>query len=118
MIVRDARIEDAVALGALHARTWREAYWGVLPDHMIVRETADGRGRWWRSYLARLMSSPRMRDESVAIAVDPDGAAAGFAWSGPARSADAGPGRGRAARSGPVSASRSTRPVSTAAACG
>jgi ribosomal protein S18 acetylase RimI-like enzyme len=89
IIVRDARIEDAAALGALHARTWREAYWGVLPDHMIARETAEGRARWWRSYLARLTSSPRMRDESVAIAVEPDTAAAGFAWSGPARSADA-----------------------------
>lgn len=85
--VRDAGPEDAPALGALHVLTWRESYWGVLPDDSVLRETADGRARFWRGHLTRLRMAPDARDESVVVAQtrNRQGPLLGFSWAGAAR---------------------------------
>ena len=76
MIVRRARLLDAVAIGAVHVAAWRSAYAGILPD----------------SYLASL-SLPRQaaqyeadihRGGGVFVAIG-DGSVVGFATAGPAR---------------------------------
>jgi ribosomal protein S18 acetylase RimI-like enzyme len=85
-IVRDAEAEDARAIGALHVRTWRESYWGVLPDATVLRETVEGRAGFWRTHLHRLALNPELRDESVVVAQGARGALVGFAWCGEARS--------------------------------
>ena len=89
IVVRDAIREDAAALGALHARTWRESYWGLLPDHLVARETAWDREEWWRSRLMRMRSGPELKDESVALGFERDGAPLGFVWTGPSRHREA-----------------------------
>jgi ribosomal protein S18 acetylase RimI-like enzyme len=83
--LRDAVPADANALGALHVRTWRESYWGVLPDESVLRETPEGRARFWRTHLNLLRLSPTHRDESVTVARDGRGGLLGFAWAGAAR---------------------------------
>jgi ribosomal protein S18 acetylase RimI-like enzyme len=85
-IVRDALPEDAFSLGKLHVRTWREAYWGVLPDQAVMRESVEGRTRFWRHHLGRIRTSPDLRDENVTLAQASNGAAVGFVWTGAARS--------------------------------
>ncbi len=84
-MLRDANPRDASALASLHVRTWRESYWGVLPDEAVQRETADGRARFWRAHLERLRVASDMRDESVAVAQARNGGLLGFTWSGAAR---------------------------------
>jgi len=83
--LRDAQPDDARALAALHVRTWREAYWGVLPDAVVLRETVEGRARFWRTHLARIRLSRWSRDENVTLAEEEDGGLVGFAWTGDAR---------------------------------
>ncbi|MCG8442426.1 MAG: GNAT family N-acetyltransferase [Caulobacterales bacterium] len=80
--LRDADLDDAPSLGRLHARTWREAYWGVLPDPAIDRETPEGRERFWRAHLERLRSDDEFLDENVVIAEGEDGTPVGFVWVG------------------------------------
>jgi ribosomal protein S18 acetylase RimI-like enzyme len=87
--VRDAAAEDARAIGALHVRTWRESYWGVLPDSTVLRETVEGRAGFWRTHLHRLAVNADLKDEGVAVAEGPRGALVGFAWCGEARSSHA-----------------------------
>lgn len=88
-VVRDAVPSDARALGALHVRTWREAYWGLLPDHAVLRETVESRSRFWRAHLEILRGSETFLDEDVALAVEPRRGEAdetvGFVWTGAAR---------------------------------
>jgi ribosomal protein S18 acetylase RimI-like enzyme len=89
-IIRDAVASDARALGALHVRTWREAYWGLLPDRTVLRETVESRSRFWRAHLEILRGSESFLDEDVALAVEPakkdgESEAVGFVWTGAAR---------------------------------
>jgi ribosomal protein S18 acetylase RimI-like enzyme len=83
--IRDALSADARALGELHVRTWREVYWGLLPDRSVLKETVESRTRFWRAHLDILRGSETFLDEDVALAVEPDGEAVGFAWTGGAR---------------------------------
>jgi ribosomal protein S18 acetylase RimI-like enzyme len=89
-LIRDALPSDARALGALHVRTWREAYWGLLPDRTVLRETVESRSRFWRAHLEILRGSETFLDEDVALAMEPseseaEGEAVGFVWTGAAR---------------------------------
>ena len=47
-MIREARTADAAAIAAVYVETWRDAYAGVIPDHVLVnmsrrRQTADWR---------------------------------------------------------------------------
>ena len=41
--IRIAHEEDAAALGALHARSWKAAYRGIVPDAILHTFTPEGR---------------------------------------------------------------------------
>ncbi len=94
-LIRDAVPTDARTLGALHVRTWREAYWGLLPDRTVLSETEESRSRFWRAHLEILRGSESFLDEDVVLAVETnkpptdDGTggeeAVGFSWTGAAR---------------------------------
>jgi ribosomal protein S18 acetylase RimI-like enzyme len=51
MNFRAATTQDAPALGALHAASWRETYTGVLPKELLESQSADVRTAMWRSVL-------------------------------------------------------------------
>ncbi len=93
--IRPARAHDAVALERLHTRTWREAYWGALPDRVAATGLYDAAA--WRATIARTRS-PQGRDAAVLVAEGggdapkAEGGLLGFTVVGPASSAQ-NPGR-------------------------
>ncbi len=63
--IRRARPDDAAALERLHTRTWREAYWGALPDRVAATGLYDAAA--WRATIARTRR-PEGRDSAVLVA--------------------------------------------------
>lgn len=53
--VREATLDDADAIGRVHAETWRAAYADVLPEAAF---DVDERRGWWRQWLARAPQPP------------------------------------------------------------
>lgn len=50
--LRQARPDDAEALGALHVASWRWAYEGLLPADYLAGLDAAERSAWWRTVLS------------------------------------------------------------------
>ena len=51
-ILRDARVEDAAAIGALHARVWAETYRDLATPEALARLDAARRAAGWRAVLS------------------------------------------------------------------
>lgn len=79
--LRRAGPEDAELLARLDARTWREAYWGALPDAVGLASTRDERA--WATILQRARRAEG-RDQTILLA-ELGGRMAGFVWAGPPR---------------------------------
>jgi ribosomal protein S18 acetylase RimI-like enzyme len=80
MRVRDPRLDDAPALGALHVRAWQRAYrGGLMPDDYLDGLSAEDRVALWRDALA---TDPGPRAARF-VAEDDDGAVVGFVVVGP-----------------------------------
>jgi GNAT superfamily N-acetyltransferase len=71
--IRDATIDDAVAIADAHIRSWQAAYRDLLPSEFLdgLGEHLEGRVKWWRRVL-------RADPEDVLVAED-EGLVAGFA---------------------------------------
>lgn len=52
MIVRDAGPADAMAIADLHARSWRDAYRGMLPDSLLDSGLDAAMEAYWTPALA------------------------------------------------------------------
>lgn len=65
VILRDARLEDAEAIGVLHARVWADTYRALAPPEAKARLDAARRISAWRAVLADPESST---DLIVAVA--------------------------------------------------
>ena len=78
--VRQAKVDDAAAMGRVHVRAWQAAYRGAMPDDFLDSLDADTRRAGW----ARLLESPRPGVETLVVE-DDDGAVVGFAHIGPSR---------------------------------
>lgn len=52
--LRDAAVQDASAVTALHVESWRSAYRGVLPDAYLDGEAETERGNHWTKTLSGL----------------------------------------------------------------
>lgn len=81
--VREAREPDVPEIARIHVEAWQTSYAGIIPDDYLVRLTATGQQRQWRT-------SVRRRDHlhRVFVAEDVNPGAngiAGFASCGPAR---------------------------------
>jgi len=50
--LREARPEDASAIAALHAESWRSAYRGILTEDYLEGEIESDRARYWKTFLA------------------------------------------------------------------
>ena len=52
MIIRSARVEDALSIAALHAASWRAFYRGALSDEYLDGDILTDRQELWASRLA------------------------------------------------------------------
>ncbi|MFO0998683.1 MAG: GNAT family N-acetyltransferase [Alphaproteobacteria bacterium] len=76
--IRRARAADADAIAEVYVATWRSAYPGMLPDHVLVGMSAPRQASYWQGAITR-------SDQSVLVAEDEAGSIVGFAAAGPAR---------------------------------
>lgn len=66
LIIRDAVVDDANAMGHLHVRAWQSAYRGVMPDEYLDGLEADDRVEMWRGRISRSDLPPLL----VAVVAD------------------------------------------------
>jgi GNAT superfamily N-acetyltransferase len=78
-VVRDATLDDAKAIAAVHVRSWQAAYRGLLPDDLLDSLSAPDREAMWRMSIAR----PALGHGCVVA--EEEGDVIGFAAFGPAR---------------------------------
>jgi ribosomal protein S18 acetylase RimI-like enzyme len=76
-VIRPAGPDDAAAIAAIHAASWRVTYRGLMPDAYLDSLTADARRPMWDQVLT---SQTSRVDVQV---LDVEGAVAGFVWTGP-----------------------------------
>jgi GNAT superfamily N-acetyltransferase len=76
--IREATIDDAPAIAAIHVASWRTTYRGIMPDDFLAALSAERRERMWRDTLTN-PHSPSV----VYVAEDAEGRVAGFASGGP-----------------------------------
>ena len=81
--VRSATPDDAAAIAQAHVLSWRTAYRGLLPDHILDQLSIERRTEFWRG----VIEGPG--DDRVWVA-EVGGGVAGFASTGPARDDDIG----------------------------
>jgi GNAT superfamily N-acetyltransferase len=72
VIIREAVVDDAIAMGRLHVRAWQHAYRGVMPDEYLDGLQPDERVTMWAGRIGRADLPPVL----VAVA---DGGVGGFA---------------------------------------
>lgn len=84
--VRPAILDDAEGIAKVHVRGWQEAYVGLLPQHVLDRQSVPARMRAWSGLL---QESPASRWTFVAI--DPAAGIVGFVGGVRAKPAAYGP---------------------------
>lgn len=84
MELREASIEDAAQIAAVHVETWQAAYGALLPADFLASLDMAQRVRSWHD---RLLAGDAERSTVVA---ERDGAIVGFAVTGAARDEGAG----------------------------
>ena len=77
--IRDVRLEDADALGAIHVLAWQKAYRGLMPDEYLDGLSIDERRAMWKDHLR-----DGTGDSRVLVAAQ-RGQVRGFATVGPDR---------------------------------
>lgn len=78
--IRRARSSDAAAIAGVHVETWRTAYPGLVPSHVLARLSLPGQAQEWARQLARLRHA-----ESILVAERPGTGVVGFGSCGAAR---------------------------------
>lgn len=78
--IRTARPGDAGPIAEVHVATWRVAYAGMLPDHVLLGLKSAAERAYWRRAIAA-----RQSDCSVFVAASEDGDTLGYGSAGPAR---------------------------------
>jgi RimJ/RimL family protein N-acetyltransferase len=81
VLVRDATVEDAGAIGTVHVRTWQAAYAGLVDQAHLDQLSVDDRVAWWAERLAE--------QRQVVLVAEMGGAVVGFVTGGPSRDHDA-----------------------------
>lgn len=79
-IIRKATIKDTVALGSIHALSWRKAYEGIIPTEVLKNITPEKRAHFFEKALTLGW------EEDFLLLVDSQ--PAGLLCLGPARDAD------------------------------
>src|SRR5215813_12330438 len=82
MVIRPADTSDADAIAKVHVDSWRAAYRGLMPHHILDQLDVSKRALFWRKVL-------NVPDSNVFVFVaDDSGRILGFSSSGPSRDAD------------------------------
>ena len=84
MLVRDATIDDAAAMGRVHVDAWRAAYVGQMPDAYLAEISETSRAGMWR----RVIQANAAARSAVIVVEDDAGDVVGFANVGPYRGED------------------------------
>ncbi len=84
--VRVAWADDALAIGAVQARAWRETYASVLPAELLAEVDAAGLAEHWRTAII----APPTAKHRVLVALDRN-TVSGFAATAPSEDPDADP---------------------------
>jgi ribosomal protein S18 acetylase RimI-like enzyme len=79
-VIRQARLQDARAIGRIEVETWRATYAGVLPDNMLLRMSTERQTASWAGFL-------RHRAGDVWVAQHEEMGVVGFGNCGPQRDA-------------------------------
>jgi ribosomal protein S18 acetylase RimI-like enzyme len=78
MNIRSANVEDGAIIAAIHTRSWRETYSGLIPDRVIESRTnIEERTAEWEERLAH--SDP----DSLVFVAEVSDRIVGFVWIGP-----------------------------------
>ena len=72
--VRPAIAGDAEGIAKVHVQSWQEAYVGLLPQHVLDRQSVPNRLRWWSGMLQEARP-----DRWTFVAIDPAAGIVGFA---------------------------------------
>lgn len=57
MIIREARLEDAVDLAKVQIDTWRTTYQGIIPDDYLAKMSYEEREQRWAAHFATTQDS-------------------------------------------------------------
>lgn len=80
MLVREARPDDADAIGRVHVEAWRAAYRGMMPDEFLASLDPAVRAARWRERMSSWGG-----EKKLFVVEGESGAAVGFAGVGPLR---------------------------------
>jgi len=80
VLIRDAQAGDATAIARVHVASWQSTYAGMLPANYLTGMSLRGAEARWRGSLP-----DRGPGSGTLVAVDEDGAVAGFCSFGPQR---------------------------------
>jgi len=69
LIVRDAGPGDAASIAALHSKSWKNAYRGLLPDAYLDGALAEEHSRQWQSLLGQSLLGQSLLAPSEATAL-------------------------------------------------
>ena len=83
LTIRRASLSDARGIAQVHLETWRSAYAGILPDHVMVNMTLDGKASAWRSSIAQQGSREAVLAARVSEVGGTGSDVVGFASCGP-----------------------------------
>ncbi len=82
LTIRRASLSDARGIAEVHVETWRSTYAGILPDHVMVNMTVEGKASAWRASIAQ--QGPREAVLTARVSQTGDGGdIVGFASCGP-----------------------------------
>ena len=84
-VIRPAELRDAEAIGRLHARSWKAAYRGILPDELLDGVCEEERVEQRRKALRK-----PFRPDVANWVIEEDGAVRGWASTAAARDDDLG----------------------------
>ncbi|MBL8683016.1 MAG: GNAT family N-acetyltransferase [Myxococcales bacterium] len=79
--VREARVDDALAIATAHVRAWQTAYRSIMPDPFLDALRIEDRVARWRSILAGPLAVPGNWNGVVAL----DDRVVGFCTAGDSR---------------------------------
>ncbi len=83
--IRTARLEDAQQIAETHVASWAQAYRGILPGGVLVRQTVEQRRAQWSSMIPALRLHPDR--QTLLVGVDAAGTVRGFIHGGVERTA-------------------------------
>lgn len=67
MVIREATLDDARAIAAIHVRSWQSAYQGIVPETFLRSLSIEAREARWRTILVESASATYVAQELETI---------------------------------------------------